>query len=108
MSTLIRASLSLGAVATYVGLSRLASIEAGMAAGRTAVEQLSDNDFAPLKTSATADLASGSSLPFLALLAVLALIWLVPGRRMPLAAVLLGLGVAAAPEPSCAYFSKYD
>ncbi|MCJ2086962.1 hypothetical protein MKK88_13320 [Methylobacterium sp. E-005] len=108
MSTLIRAGISLGAVATYVGLSRLASIEAGMVAGRTAVEQLSDSDLAPLKTSATADLASGSSLPFLGLLAVLALVWLVPGRRAPLAAVLLGLGVVAMPEPSRAYFSKYD
>jgi hypothetical protein len=108
MSTLIRAGFSLGAAATYVGLSRIASSEAGMAAGRTAVEQLSDSDLAPLKTSAAADLASGSSLPFLALLAVLALIWLVPGRRAPLAAVLLGLGFVAAPEPSRAYFSKYD
>jgi hypothetical protein len=108
MSTLIRAGLSLGAVATYVGLSRLASIEAGLAAGRSAVEQMSDSNLAPLKTSAAADLASGSSLPFLALLAVLALVWLVPGRRAPLAAGLLGLGFATAPEPSRAYFSKYD
>jgi hypothetical protein len=46
ISTLIRA-----------GLPRLASTEAGLAAGRVAVTQLSDSDAAPLKTQIASDLA---------------------------------------------------
>ncbi|QGY01931.1 hypothetical protein MMSR116_08605 [Methylobacterium mesophilicum SR1.6/6] len=108
MSTLIRAGLSLGAIAVFAGLPRLASTEAGLAAGRVAVEQLSDSAAGPLKTQIASDLAGGSTLPLLALLAVLAVIWLVPARRAPLAVLLFGLGTAAAPEPADAYFSKYD
>ncbi|MCJ2062232.1 hypothetical protein MKK63_05895 [Methylobacterium sp. J-088] len=108
MSTLIRAGLSLGALAIFAGLPRLASTEAAMTAGRIAVDQLSDSDIAPLKTQIAADLAGGSTLPFLALLAVLAVIWLAPARRVPLAVLVLGLASAAAPEPARAYFSKYD
>ena len=57
ISTLIRAGLSLGAVAIFAGLPRLASTEAGLAAGRVAVTQLSDSDAAPLKTQIASDLA---------------------------------------------------
>jgi hypothetical protein len=39
------------------GLPRLASTEAGLAAGRVAVTQLSDSDAAPLKTQIASDLA---------------------------------------------------
>ena len=81
MSTFIRAGLSLGAVAVFAGLPRLASTEAGLTAGRLAVAQLSDSDAAPFKTQIASDLAGGSPLPFLALLVVLAVIWLVPARR---------------------------
>lgn len=97
ISTLIRA-----------GLPRLASTEAGLAAGRVAVRQLSDSDAAPLKTQIASDLAGSATLPCLALIVVLAVIWLVPARRAPLAILLLGLGAFVGPEPARAYFSKYD
>ena len=108
MSTLIRAGFSLGALVTFASLPRLASTEAGIVAGHTAVGQLADNDLAPLKTQLAADLAGGSTLPFLTFIAVLALIWLVPARRAPLAMILVGLGGMVLPEPARAYFSKYD
>jgi hypothetical protein len=46
-------------ISTFIpaGLPRLASTEAGLAAGRVAVTQLSDSDAAPLKTQIASDLA---------------------------------------------------